>query len=150
MAEAFGQLLETIDPDRLPAHGGDATTLIVTVGLDQLRKELGTAELAGTTITAADITAADITAGDITVGEARRLACTATIIPAVLGGNSEPLDLGRARRLFSPAQRKALRIRDQHCRAAGCTVPAAWWLSRNRRSGSVIVARGREIIEHGS
>uniref|UniRef100_UPI0004769CB8 HNH endonuclease signature motif containing protein n=1 Tax=Nocardioides sp. Iso805N TaxID=1283287 RepID=UPI0004769CB8 len=62
----------------------------------------------------------------ISAGETRRLACTAAIIPYVLGGQSEPLDLGRARRLFSPAQRKALKIRDQHCRAEGCTVPATW------------------------
>jgi hypothetical protein len=44
----------------------------------------------------------------------------------VLGGRSEPLDLGRSRRLFSPAQRKALRLCDKECRAEGCTVPAAW------------------------
>jgi hypothetical protein len=28
--------------------------------------------------------------------------------------------------LFSPAQRKALAVRDQHCRAEHCTIPAAW------------------------
>ena len=55
-----------------------------------------------------------------------RLACTAGILPAVLGGRSEILDLGRSRRLFSPAQRKALALRDRRCRAAGCDIPAAW------------------------
>jgi hypothetical protein len=54
------------------------------------------------------------------------LACTAQIVPAVLGGDSEILDLGRTRRLFSPAQRKALRLRDQRCRGEGCTIPATW------------------------
>lgn len=111
MAEAFAQLLETIDPDRVPAHGGDATTVVVTIDLDKLRTGLGIAELGVERITAA---------------EARRLACMAKILPAVLGGRSQPLDLGRAQRLFSPAQRKALRLRDRHCRAEGCTVPAAW------------------------
>ena len=43
--QAFCALLEAVDPKRLPAHGGDATTLIVTVSLDALRKDLGTAEL---------------------------------------------------------------------------------------------------------
>ena len=47
----------------------------------------------------------------------RRLACTANIVPAVLGGTSEVLDLGRARRLFSRAQRKA----SSFCSAATCT-----------------------------
>jgi hypothetical protein len=28
--------------------------------------------------------------------------------------------------LFSPAQRKALAIRDKECTTDGCTVPAAW------------------------
>ena len=44
----------------------------------------------------------------------------------MLGGDSEVLDLGRHRRLFSPAQRKAMAVRDVHCRAEGCTIPAAW------------------------
>jgi len=62
----------------------------------------------------------------ITAGEAPRLACTAGLVPAVLGKKSEVLDLGRTARLLSPAQRKALAIRDPHCRAEDCTVPAAW------------------------
>ena len=110
--QAFCALLEAVDPKRLPAHGGDATTLIVTVSLDDLRKDLGTAELGP--------------ADKLTAGEVRRLACTAQIIPAVLGGKSEVLDLGRSSRLFKPAQRKAMIIRDRECRAEGCTIPAAW------------------------
>ena len=110
--QAFCSLLEAIDPKQLPAHGGDATTVIVTVSLDELRKELGTAELGPRT--------------ELSAGEVRRLACTVSIIPAVLGGKSEVLDLGRASRLFKPAQRKAMIIRDRECRAEGCTIPAAW------------------------
>jgi hypothetical protein len=75
----------------------------------------------------ADLAEAGLTTGTpITAGEARRLACGAGILPAVLGGRSQPLDLGRTRRLFSAAQRKALAIRDRQCRAEGCDVPAAW------------------------
>ncbi|HEY3014602.1 MAG TPA: HNH endonuclease signature motif containing protein, partial [Nocardioides sp.] len=33
---------------------------------------------------------------------------------------------GRSRRLFTPAQRKTLRLLDRQCRADGCTVPATW------------------------
>ena len=54
------------------------------------------------------------------------MACTANILPAVLGGKSEVLDLGRTSRLFRPAQRKAMIVRDRECRAEGCTIPAAW------------------------
>ncbi|MEV5966750.1 DUF222 domain-containing protein, partial [Kribbella sp. NPDC051952] len=42
----------------------------------------------------------------------RRLACDAKIIPLVLGSNSEPLDVGRAERLVTPAMRRALNARD--------------------------------------
>jgi hypothetical protein len=93
-------------------HGGDATTLIVTMSIEELRRELGTAELGP--------------AEKLTASEVRRLACTARIIPAVLGGKSEILDLGRSSRLFRPAQRKAMIIRDRECRAEGCSIPAAW------------------------
>ncbi|RNM16318.1 HNH endonuclease signature motif containing protein [Nocardioides pocheonensis] len=111
---AFCALLEHLDPDQLPVHGGDATTVMVTMTLDQLRSDLATAGL--------------ISGDDhrITAAEARRLACTAGIVPVVLGGASEVLDLGRTSRLFSRAQRKALRVRDRRCRARGCSIPATW------------------------
>jgi hypothetical protein len=112
--KALCALLEHLDPKKLPAHGGDATTVMVTMTLDQLRAELATAGL---------ISSDDLR---ITADQARRLACTAGIIPAVLGGRSEILDLGRTQRLFTSAQRKALRLRDRRCRAAGCTIPATW------------------------
>ena len=110
--QAFCSLLEALDPKRLPVHGGDATTLIVTVSLAELRTALGVGELGPS--------------DKLSAGEVRRLACTANIVPAVLGARSEVLDLGRSSRLFKPAQRKAMIIRDRECRAEGCTIPAAW------------------------
>ena len=110
--EAFCALLEHMPATGLPQHGGGATAVLVTLDLDTLRSGLGLAETS--------------TGEVITAAEARRLACTAGIVPVVLGGTSEILDLGRTRRLFSPAQRKALAIRDRHCRAEGCDIPAAW------------------------
>ena len=62
----------------------------------------------------------------VSASEARRLACSAGILPAVLDGASEVLDLGRARRLFTAAQRKALANHQRTCRADGCTVPSTW------------------------
>ncbi|CAB4950569.1 unannotated protein [freshwater metagenome] len=122
MGEAFARFLETADPSRLPVHGGDATTVIVTIPLDSLRAELATADLIGAGLVPGD----DLTGDRITASQARRLACTAKILPAVLGGTGLPVDLGRAKRLFTPAQRKALLIRDQTCRAEGCDVPGTW------------------------
>ena len=111
LGSAFQTFLETIDPKRLPLHGGDATTVLVTVDLDTLRSGLGTALIGDEPITAS---------------EARRLACKAQIIPAVLGGDSQPLDIGRADRFFKPWQRKAAELKQRTCRAAGCDVPATW------------------------
>ncbi|MCW2736073.1 DUF222 domain-containing protein [Nocardioides sp.] len=110
------------DLPRLPIHGGDATTVIVTVPLASLRAELGVADLIG----AGPVPGDDLTGDRITAAQARRLACTAKILPTVLDCHSLPIDLGRAKRLFSPAQRKALLIRDQTCRAEGCDTPGTW------------------------
>ncbi len=53
----------------------------------------------------------------------RRLACDAEIIPAVLGTHGEVLDVGRLRRLVTPAIWTALVIRDRHCTFPACTRP---------------------------
>ena len=57
---------------------------------------------------------------------ARRLCCDADLIPVVLGGDSEPLDVGRTRRLFTKPQRQLLTLRDQGCAFPSCDAsPAA-------------------------
>ena len=112
LGRAFCQMLETLDPSRLPIHGGDATTVIVTIDIDQLRKEAGIAQIVG--------------GSQITAAEARRLACTAGIVPAVLGGDSEVLDFGRKERFFTAAQRRALLLRSATCEAEGCDIPGTW------------------------
>ena len=109
---AFCSLLEAIPADALPVHGGTSTQVVVTIDHDTLRSQVGVAGL---------------DTGDlVSVAEVMRLACHAQILPAVLDGAGQPLFLGRAKRLFSRAQRTAMGIRDQGCRAHGCTVPAAW------------------------
>jgi hypothetical protein len=60
---------------------------------------------------------------EVSAGELRRLACDAGFVPVVLGGKSEILDLGRMRRLASPALRHAVALRDGHCAFPGCEVP---------------------------
>lgn len=138
LGQAFCQFLETAEPDRLPVHGGDATTLVVTIDLDQLRHEVGLGQVIG---------------GDaLSATEIRRLACSASVIPAVLGGRGEVLDLGRGRRLFDKAQRKALLVRDRTCRAEGCDIPGTWceahhWLAW-ARGGSTTLENGVLLCGH--
>ena len=126
MGEAFTQFLEAVDPTRLPLHGGDATTMVITIDLAALKRDLASATLPAGSHVPGDAHETTPDEQRITAGEARRLACTAKLLPIVLGGESLPLDVGRAQRLFTPAQRKALLVRDRTCRGEGCTVPGTW------------------------
>ncbi len=107
---AFVELLEHLPTDHL--HSNVAATVVVTLDLEAL---LGGLRAAGWD-----------TGEEITAGDARRLACSAGMVPAVMDGASVPLDLGRSRRLFSHAQRVALGTRHSSCLAEGCQRPFAW------------------------
>jgi hypothetical protein len=109
LGAAFTELLE-----HLPAegHGGVAATVLVHLPYEHLLDELGSARLDTGVRTSA--------------GEARRLACNAGLVPAVLGGASEVLDLGRKRRLHTAPQRAALSVTHDSCAAEGCDRPFAW------------------------
>ena len=88
-----------------------ATQMIVIATLDNLRSaSSGPAAItdAGTELSAAEL---------------RKLACDAQVIPAVMGGAGEILDVGRARRTISPALRRALIARDQKCVWPRCDRP---------------------------
>jgi hypothetical protein len=52
---------------------------------------------------------------------ARRLACDASLVRVVEDENGEPLSVGRKTRSIPPALRRALQLRDTHCRFPGCT-----------------------------
>lgn len=109
---ALCELIEHLPTD---GHGANGVELLVTISLDRLLEELD--ESGSATLE---------TGVAITAGDARRLACNAGIVPAVLGGTSEPLDLGRARRLHSRPPRRALSLRHDSCAVAGCSRPFAW------------------------
>src|SRR6478609_11111578 len=81
MGRAFVELIERIAAKDLPQVGGRDATIVVTIALDTL---LGRLHKAGVLDTGERISP----------GEARRLACTARVIPAVIGGKSEVLDVG--------------------------------------------------------
>ena len=84
-------------------------TIVVTMDLSTLMGGLKAASLdTGETIT-----------GD----QARRWACEAGIIPAVLGGKSQVLDLGRTRRFHTKCQRIAMALEQGGCTAEGCDWP---------------------------
>ena len=82
------------------------TTVIVRMNLETLVEGIGHASIDGLD-------------QPISAATASRLAADAEVIPAVLGGERVPLDLGRATRLFTKAQRLALGERDGGCASCG-------------------------------
>ena len=110
MGIAFTELLEHLPTDHL--HHKVAATIVVTLQHHQLLTDLAAAGLD--------------TADEISPSQARRLACNAGILPAVLNGQSLPLDLGRTHRFFTPTQRLALATTHTHCAANNCDRPYAW------------------------
>ncbi|WP_162599799.1 HNH endonuclease signature motif containing protein [Nocardioides solisilvae] len=113
---AFCSFLEAADPTRIPAHGGAATRVLITIDFEDLRDQLGH----GTVLSNGE----DLT--QVSPHEIRRLACQADLIPVVLDGKSVPLDWGSASRFFKPHQRDAKMLTHQTCQTKGCSVPAQW------------------------
>jgi hypothetical protein len=64
--------------------------------------------------------------GVISPEAARRMACDAQIIPAVLNGKSLPLDIGTKTRSIPIGIRRALILRDWGCAFPGCDRPGVW------------------------
>ncbi len=106
----------------LPSHSGERPHVTVTLHWDVLRRQIGTAVTAGGTT--------------LTPATTRRLLCDATVIPAVLSGDGEVLDVGRSARTFPRAVRRAITLRDRGCAFPGCDRPPAftdvhhieWWV----------------------
>ena len=119
-ADALVRLCEhALGCDRtdLPLEGA---TVIVRINHEDLVDGTGSATIDGITT-------------PVSVATARRMAAGGEIISCVLGGNSQILDWGRTRRLFSRNQRLALVERDGGC--AMCGAPPGhtkvhhirWW-----------------------
>ena len=62
---------------------------------------------------------------DLPVDTVRRMACEARIIPVVMGSSGVVLDMGRATRLASRQQRRALEVMHATCAVPSCSVPVA-------------------------
>ena len=109
MGQAFLEYVGRYPTDRLPNAGGMSATVVVTMTLETLMGGLKAAQLD--------------TGHRISPGLARKLACEAGIIPAVLGSKSQVLDLGRKTRFHTEPQRIALAIEQGGCTVQGCDWP---------------------------
>ncbi len=126
---AFAELLEHLPTDHL--HPKTAATVILTIDHTVLDGALKAAHLD--------------TDRTLSAGEARRLACSAGILPTVLGTKSVALDLGRESRLFSESQRLAKGLQHTTCVADGCERPYAWCELHHRQHWS---KRGRTDLKN--
>src|SRR6478672_7192687 len=93
---------------------GTKATVIVTIGLDDLRDRTRPGVLVG-----------GVDAGTLLGRETvRRPPRDSSVIPAVLAPDGHILQWGRGLRYFTAAQTTALWLRDQHCTFPGCHAPA--------------------------
>jgi hypothetical protein len=146
LGRAFTQILGHLPTDSFGNHGGVAATLVVTTDYETLK---GDVERAGT----------DSHGNRVSPDTIRELACTAGILPVVMGGRSRILAIGRKRRLYSPGQRVGLAIRDGGCAFPGCDRPPGWCESHHIKpwstggntdltEGVLLCARHHRIIHH--
>ena len=96
----------------LSANGGDRPQVVVGVDFDVLKQQLGVGTVDN--------------GGRITPESARRMACDAGVVPLVLNGRGQPLDVGRSRRTVPGPMRRAVVARDRGCCFPGCDRDARW------------------------
>ncbi|ONI75166.1 hypothetical protein ALI144C_41210 [Actinosynnema sp. ALI-1.44] len=109
--DAFADVLQKAAncPDS-PAHNGYKTEVAFTVSMDELMRSADNQVLPGTRLTA---------------GEARRIACDAHVLPVVMGGASQPLDVAVPAYVVPAHIRRGLVLRDRGCTFPSCDRPAS-------------------------
>ncbi|MGC3993051.1 MAG: DUF222 domain-containing protein [Propionicimonas sp.] len=128
-ADALVAMVHRHGQDALaPTHGGDRPRVVVALSYDKLAKAAGDRGFAGAQL---------VGSGEpVPASVLRRWLCDADVLPVVLGGPSEVLDVGRAQRLVTPELRVALEQRDAGCVFPGCDRPprdchahhiTPWW-----------------------
>lgn len=146
LGRAFAEIIGHLSTDSFGNHGGIAATLVVTTDYETLK---GDVQRAGT----------DSHGSRVSPETIRLIACTAGILPFVMGGSSKVLDHGFLKRLFTSAQRIALALRDGGCAFPGCDRPPGWceahhmipWTTRRRthlKDGVLLCGRHHRIIHH--
>jgi hypothetical protein len=133
-ADALVALLASVEKSK-PVAGLGGARVVVMLDHQRLRDDAAHAGLIGDD-------------QPISAGELRRLCCDAEIVPVVLGGSSEPLDVGRAKRLVTDGMRTALTVRDGGCAFPGCDVRpesceahhiVPWWADGSTALGNLVL-----------
>ena len=105
---ALGHASASVVPDT----GGRRPVISVLIGLDDLQHRARAAVL-------------DF-GGAVSPESLRMLACDAGIVPVVMNGAGQPLDVGRIKRTVPDGLRRAVTARDRGCAHPGCSRPPSW------------------------
>ncbi|WP_265446916.1 HNH endonuclease signature motif containing protein [Flexivirga meconopsidis] len=170
VVDTEGGRTDTVRDDRTPGkRRADALIELVTAGAKVAAGEAAPVGSAATVLLTMDLKSltegiggATTPAGEVLdAGAARRAACDADLIPAVLGGPSQPLDVGRRERLVTKGLRAAVVIRDGGCTFPGCDRPPGfcevhhvtpWWAGGETsltNSAMLCCRHHQEVHRHG-
>lgn len=109
LADVCGYVLDHGD---VPETGGRRPQLNVLIRLEDLEARCRSAML-------------DF-GGGLSPESLRMLACDAGVVPIVMNGKGQPLDVGRITRTIPDGLRRAVAARDRGCAYPGCGRPPSW------------------------
>ena len=112
LADVCGYVLDHAPSSVLPDAGGHRPHVNVLIRLDDLenRARAGCLDFGG----------------PVAPESLRMLCCDAAVVPIVLNGKGQPLDVGRATRTIPDGLRRAVAARDRGCAHPGCGRPPSW------------------------
>lgn len=122
-----------VDADPGTILGANKPAVRITMTIDDLRRglaengdEAGPVDPATGVVTDQGMAWLEGSPEPISAATARRYLCSVGALPVILGGASQPLDVGRTKRFHTQAQRIAIAIRDGQCMAPDCDRPPSW------------------------
>ncbi|SDY52311.1 HNH endonuclease signature motif containing protein [Herbiconiux ginsengi] len=138
LADAVTELIaRAAGAPEMPHLAGATTTVNVHVSLADLESGQGRAWIDGID-------------EPVPLGVVERLRCHAPTVATLFGDHGEVLHHGKTRRLFTPAQNRALAARDGGCVWPGCDRPPSWCESHHVEEWrSPAHAPGRTDIGNG-
>jgi 5-methylcytosine-specific restriction protein A len=112
LADVCGYVLDHAPATVVPECGGRRPHLNVLIRLEDLENRARAACL-------------DF-GGTVSPESLRMLCCDAAVVPIVMNGRGQPLDVGRITRTIPDGLRRAVAARDRGCAHPGCGRPASW------------------------